>query len=338
MSKDAKKTVTYSQILKDIRAGRIEPVYFLVGPEKYFHDRIIEQLISAVFPDQASKDLNLTILYGTENEPAELLSAALDYPMLGDRKLVIAREFQSMPVSDEEGFLKYFKNPPETTCLVLSSNEDKKNKLYQEIRKSAVTVECKPVYENRIGDWIQNFCKESGYSIDNAAVQLLADHLGASLLSIEQELGKIFNYKTRERTIRAEDIEQITGISRQFNVFALQEALSQKDLKRSLLVSSHLIQSGEKIVRLIPVLFAFYRKLLLAAHLRQKGLTPVQVREQMHMSEFQYRGITAGLNKTDFKQIKSVIRLLQNVDIQAKSSSISELTMLQMLCYKICRL
>lgn len=328
----------YNQVIKDIRNGKIEPVYFLVGPEKYFHDRIIEQIVITLFPDQGSKDLNLTILYGTENEPGEVLSAALDYPMLGDRKLVIAREFQSMPVLDEEGFLKYFKNPPSTTCLVLSASEDKKNKLFQGIRKSAVTVECKPIYEDKVGGWIKNFCKESGYSIDDVSVQLLADHLGANLLSIEQELGKIFTYKTDNRTIYADDVEQITGISRQFNVFALQDALSQKDLKRSLLISRHLIQSGESIVMLIAVLFAYYRKLLLAAFLRKKGLTPAQIREQMRISDFQYRGITAGLNKTDFEQIKRVIHLLKKADIQAKSSNISELSILQMLCYKICRL
>ena len=331
-------TANYNQILKNIKAGKIEPVYFLIGPEKYFHDRIIEQLISTIFPDQGSRDLNLTILYGTENEPGEVLSAAMDYPMLGDRKLVIAREFQSMPVSDEEGFLKYFKNPPATTCMVLSASEDKKNKFFRDIRNSAVTVECKPIYENQIGGWIQSFCKENGYSIENSAVQLLSDHLGTSLLSIEQELEKIFNYKTGERAIHAGDVEQITGISRQFNVFALQEALSQKNLKKSLLISSHLMQSGENLVRLISVLFAFYRKLLLAAYLRRKGLTPVRLREQMRMSEFQYRGIAAGLSKSNFKQIKNVISLLQNVDMQAKSSGISELSLLQMLCYKICRL
>ncbi|HGY55565.1 MAG TPA: DNA polymerase III subunit delta [Caldithrix abyssi] len=329
---------SYNQVIKDIRAGKIAPVYFLVGPEKYFHDRIIEQLVSAVFPDQGSKDLNLTILYGTENDAGQLLTAALDYPMLGDRKLVIAREFQRMPVSDEESFLKYFKNPPASTCLVLSAAEDKKNKLFRTIRESALTVECKPVYESQIGGWIQSLCKEQGYSIEGAAVHLLADHLGTNLLAIEQELAKIFNYKIDDRSILAEDVEQITGISRQFNVFALQEALSKKDLKRSLLIGSHLMRSGQSITMLISILFAFYRKLLLAAFYRQKGFTPAQIREQMHISEFQYRGIAAGLSKTNFGQIKSVIGYLQDADIQAKTSSVAETSLLQMLCFKICRL
>jgi len=330
--------VNYSQVVNDIRAGTIAPVYFLIGQEKYFHDRIIRQLTEVIFPDRGSKDLNLAVLYGTENDASQLLSAALDYPMLGERKLVLAREFQRMPVSDEESFLKYFKNPAATTCLVLSATEDKNNKLFRTIRQLAVTVDCKPVYENQIGNWIQTFCKESGYSIEAPAVRLLAEHLGANLLSIEQELSKIFNYKTDDLPIRAEDVEQITGISRQFNVFALQDALSQKNLKKSLQVSSVLLQSGENITRLISVLFAQYRKLLLASYLRQKGMTPNQIRERMHLSDFQYKKITAGLAKTNFEQIKQVIHLLQNADIQIKTSSISEPSVLQMLCYKICRL
>jgi DNA polymerase III delta subunit len=153
---------------------------------------------------------------------------------------------------------------------------------------------------------------------------------------IDQELQKISNYKVESNAITIEDVEQTTGITRDFSVFALQKSLNVKQLKTSLSISKRLLESGENINVVIAVLFAHFRKLLTAATMKQKGNNINQIKEMMKLSDFQSRDIVTGMTNYTIVQIKSAIRLLHELDISVKTSAVSDIPGLQMVCYKIC--
>jgi len=330
--------ISVNSALKKINAGEIDSCYYLSGWEKFFHDQISDLLIQKIFPDKGGRDLNLLILYGSECSLSDILSAAVSYPMLSDRKLIIVREFNKMKITDAEELEKYLLNPVKSTCLVLASQEAGRSKIFKTIQSHTCSVDCRPIPEYKTDDWIKEHTRQKGYSIEAGAVQFLVNNIGASLLNLNQEIEKIISFKNDDTPITVDDLEQTTGLTKEYGIFALQNALSARQTGNSLRISQRLIESGENINAIIAVLFAYFRKMLIAASLRSKGNNASQIRGQMQLSEYQARGILRALSNFSLLQIKQVIAILQDTDMGVKTSAFSDGPGLQMLCYRICNI
>ncbi|MGD9900004.1 MAG: DNA polymerase III subunit delta [Calditrichaceae bacterium] len=327
-----------NSIVKSIQNGQIAPIYYLVGKEKYFHDLIIRTLEQEIFPDPSAKSLNLSLLYGTESTLAEVISASLAYPMLSNKKLVIVRDLNRLDISDPEYFEKYLKHPLDSTCLVLSSEETGKTKIFQTIKKIAITVECNPIRDNNIFQFLKERSKQSEIAIEDPAIHFLIDHIGANLLNLDLELEKVRNYKGDQSLITVDDLSVTTGISKETNVFALQGALARRQLTLSLQISKKLLDSGENINAIVGFLFGFFKRAVIVASLRKLGKSRVQITAEMKLPEYQLKDPFESMVHFSESQIDSIIGILHEMDLAIKSSSIKPDAAIQMLCYKICRI
>jgi DNA polymerase-3 subunit delta len=326
------------QVLQKIKSGQIDPLYYLHGAEKFFHDQVIETLDSTIFTDKGSRDLNLTVLYGTENTLSELLSAVLSYPMLANYKLVVVRDFDKMKISDVESLNKYLHNLQMTTCLVLSAEEKGRMKIYNTIEQVAHSIECKPIPDYKVVAWFTNYCQQQKINIEPQAINFLINQVGSNLLTLNLEIKKVLDFKNDDSTITLEDLEQTTGISKEFSVFALQNALSNRQLDHAIKICNNLLDAGQNINLIVSVLFAFFRKILIALSLIQKGASRKQIALDMGLTEFQFKDIYSATSKFNPEQIHKIIHLLHDIDIASKTSMINERPGLQILCYKICRI
>ena len=329
--------VSFFDRIKELDKGEIAPIYYLVGQEDYFHDRFIQKITQVIFPDRAARDLNLTVLYGTEDTLQQVLSAAASFPMMADRRLVIVRSFNKMSIGDPEVLSKYLQHPQKTTCLILSASEDGKARIYREIREKAVLVPCKPIREYQIAGWLVDLAKSKNIELSPEAAQMMADHLGPHLLALEKELDKLRDFKGEGVRITLQDVAEVTGTSGA-DIFALQKALAVRDLNKSLSISKRLLESGTDLININAVLFAYFKKALIAASLKKRRRTQDEIGRELKMAPFQLKQTMMAVNNFDYKKLKEIIKLLSELDIQSKTSSVSPAAALQMLCFKICRL
>ena len=325
------------QVLKEIEAGKWEPVYILIGAEKFYHDQIIHLLSQKMFADQGSRDLNEVVLYGTENTLAEVLSQATSYPMLADKKLVIVREFEKMKIQDAEFFNQYLKKPAPFSVLLLSIGEVPKNKFFQSLSRLPAAVDCKPVPESRMPQWLMQYARQLGYPMEADAAHFLIANVGPSILMLKNELEKLINFKGEPAAITIDDVQNTSGMYREANVFTLQKALSRRQLAKSIEISHLLLESGADETMINAVLFAFFRKLLIVATLRRQKLSPAQIKQKLHLYDFQLRDFMDALRFFNFEQVKKVIVLLHRFDLGQKGIQAENRDNLEVLCYKICR-
>lgn len=68
------------------------------------------------------KAFNQTVVYGKDTTYGEVLSLARQYPMMGDKQLIIVKEAQDLKLNEEESdiLLKYIEQPVESTILVFA--------------------------------------------------------------------------------------------------------------------------------------------------------------------------------------------------------------------------
>jgi DNA polymerase-3 subunit delta len=221
--------MTFEQIISDIHKKKYAPIYFLMGDEPYFIDMISDTIEDEVL-DETEKAFNQIVVYGRDVDIDTVATHAKSYSMMGGYMVVIVKEAQDL--KNIEDFEKYIDVIPSTTILVFDykyKKLDKRRALAKKIDKVGVLFESKKLYDNNIPGWIQGYLSEKGYGITPKAAQMLADFLGTDLHKIRNELEKLIIAVPRARTLNDEDVERNIGISKDFNISELQNALGRRD-------------------------------------------------------------------------------------------------------------
>ena len=157
-------------IVSDIKSGTIKPIYFLMGEEPYYIDKISDYIEEHVL-DEAEKGFNQQVMYGRDASIEDIVSAAKRYPMMAERQVLIVKEAQDLSRNIEK-LVSYAENPQPTTVLVLNykyKKLDKRKKLHKAIAKTGVIFESKKLYENQVADWIRRVLSGKKYSIEPKA-------------------------------------------------------------------------------------------------------------------------------------------------------------------------
>lgn len=336
-----KDTNLYLEILKDVRNKNFKPVYFLMGEESYFIDLITDAIIENALTDD-ERDFNQTIMYGADiDNYGTVVNAAKRYPMMAPRQLVVVKEAQQ--VANIELLSFYLKQPLTSTILVINHKHGvvKGKKLLSEIEQVGVLYESKKLYDNQLPAFINNYVAASGRTIENKAMQMIADYIGSDLNRLTSELDKLRISMGEAKTrITPEDVERNIGVSKDFNNFELLNAIVTRNVFKANQIVNYFERNPKNnpFIVTISVLFGFFSNLMLAffaADKSEQGL----MQELKLRSTFQSRDyITAMRNYNAFKCI-DIIALLRQYDARSKgigaTSNTTEGEMLRELVFKI---
>ena len=135
--------------------------------------------------------------------------------------------------------------------------------------EKCVVFESKKLYDNKISAWILSYVNENGFTIENSATAVLAEYLGADLSKITNELDKLMLVVKKEEQITTKLIEYHIGISKDYNVFELQNALGKKDVLKANRIINH-FSANPKDYHIVPVLstlFSFFHGFIKACYI-----------------------------------------------------------------------
>lgn len=256
--------MTFEQILSDIHNKKYAPVYFLMGEEPYFID-VISDTIEEEVLDEAEKAFNQIVVYGRDVDIDMVATHAKSFSMMGGYMVVIVKEAQDL--KNIEDFEKYLDVIPPTTILVFDykyKKLDKRRALAKKIDKMGVLFESKKLYENNIPGWIQSYLSEKGYAITPKATQMLTDFLGTDLHKVRNELDKLIIALPKSKKIDDADVERNIGISKDFNVFELQNAIGRRDIMKANQIVNYFGDNGKDNPLLVTAisLYGYFTKIL----------------------------------------------------------------------------
>ena len=266
--------MTYEEIVKDIKDGNVASVYCLMGEEPYYIDKLEEFITERVMPME-NRDFDMDLLYGSDVDAVRIVDSCQQFPMLGEKRLVVVREFQQMRTS-HDALAEYAKNPSPTTVLVLchkNSNLDKRKTLGKNIDKVGVVFESKKIYEKSLPSFIQRYLKASGKDIDVKASQMLVEYVGADLMRMSSELDKLLIAMPKgESRVSASLVEAQTGMSKDFNNFELIAALSQKNKSQAAKIVKYFGSNPRSFAlpSTLSVMFTFFSDLMQAYYSPEK--------------------------------------------------------------------
>ena len=250
------------KILTDLRKKVYKPVYWLEGDEEYFIDQVISFAEHSILsPEEAS--FNQTVFYGRDAAWADVVNAAMRYPMFAEKQVVILKEAQSM--RDLEKLEPYISKPLDSTILFIAYKNKKvdgRTKLAKLLKEKAVYFTTKKLYDSELPEWTQALIRSKGFTITNKALFLLIDHIGNDLNRLNNEVDKLVLNLSDRKNITEDEVENYVGISKEFNVFELQQAIAQKDLYKAIRIINY-FEANPKAAPLpliFPSLYNFFSK------------------------------------------------------------------------------
>ncbi|HJU46424.1 MAG TPA: DNA polymerase III subunit delta [Chitinophagaceae bacterium] len=250
------------KILNDWKKKQYKPVYWLEGEEEYYIDKLVHYAEHHILSG-AEAGFNLTIFYGKDATWAEVINACRRYPMFSDKQVVLLKEAQHMKELDK--LTAYIDQPLASTIFIVGHKEKKvdgKTKFAKLIKQKAEYFLSEKIKDYKLTDWISNLVYTKGLNMSPKAVALLADHIGNDLSRIENEIEKIQLNIGERKTISEDDIEKYVGISKEYNVFELQDAFGKKDLARAIRIIQY-FESNPKAAPIqltLPSLYSFFSK------------------------------------------------------------------------------
>jgi DNA polymerase III subunit delta len=330
--------VKFDQIIADLKNKIYSPVYFLTGEEPYFIDSIsdfIEENVLSV----TEKEFNQTVIYGLDTDVQGLMSLARRYPMMSNYQVVIVKEAQN--IDEIEDLLPYIENPLSSTILVICykfRKIDRRKSFAQKIAKNGVLFESKKIYDNQTGNWIESYLKQNGFTITPKATAIMADYLGNDLGKIVNEASKLMLNIRPGELITESHVEQNVGISKDFNVFELQNAIGEKNVLKANRIINYFAANPKEnpLVKVITILYSFFSKLLIYHQLTDKSRN--QVASALGVNPFFIGDYEKAARNYNLAKLRQITAYLREYDLKSKgfdNVSASDGELMKELLFKI---
>ncbi|MFI3330647.1 MAG: DNA polymerase III subunit delta [Rikenellaceae bacterium] len=339
----------FSSIKKDINAGKIAPIYVLMGEEGYFIDELVDILTEKILPED-KKAFNQIVCYGKDTEVGAVINMARQMPMMGGKQVVILREAQTMRGVDKLSL--YSASPSPESVLVVAhkdKNIDKRSQFYKHVASKGVVFESVKPRDYELGDFLSSLIKSKGCTIDAKALAMLTEHLGVDISKISNELTKLLTFLPEGTTqITADHIQDNIGISKEFNNFELTKALSEKNAAKALKIAAYFAANSKNYPMLVTlgIMFTHFQRIFVLNY--QKWLT--RTKGKPMPSDMELCGmlkLKSPFFLTEYKQaaalypnakVFAILGLLREYDLKSKgmgAGSASEGDLMRELLLKI---
>lgn len=336
----AKQELTYESVVRSVQNREFKPIYYLMGEESYYIDRISDYIASQVLAEE-QKDFNLTVMYGSDTNIANVLTAAKRFPMMSDYQVVIVKEAQNLKNIDDLSF--YLKKPQPQTILVFCHKNgvlDRRKKVIADVERVGVLFESKKLRDYQLPAFIVNYVRNHKSSIDEKAAVLLAEFIGSDLNRMAGEIDKLMmSMPEGQSRITPELIERNIGVSKEFNSFELRSALIEKDVLKANRIAKYFNENSKAnpIQKTLATLFGFFSNLMLAHYAPEKSESGVMEILGMRQS-WQVKEYMAAMRVYSARKTMNIISAIRQTDAKSKgvgNSSISDGDLLRELIYYI---
>jgi len=327
------------RIIKDIQAGNIKPIYFLMGEEPYYIDKLSEYIENNILQEH-ERDFNQTVLYGRDVTIEDVVGSAKRFPMMADRQVVIVKEAQELARTIEK-LESYAVNPQPTTVLVICykyKTLDKRKKITKTLDKVGVVFESKKLYENQVGDWMKRVLAGKQINIEPKAIAMFVDFLGNDLSRIANEIDKLAIILKPGETITPAIIEENIGFSKDFNPFELRKAIGERNQLKAYQIADYFAQNPKDnpIVLTVGLVFGFFTQLLQYHGLKDKS--PANVAKTLKVNPYFVKDYDVALKNYPMKKVSAIVSTLRDVDVKSKgvgANNISQHDLLKEMLVKI---
>jgi DNA polymerase-3 subunit delta len=265
------KRVSLSDLDTLLRKKKIEPVYFFYGEEDFLIEETLEALKAVLFKDEVEQATSTVVLYGAETTLGAIVSAASEHSMFAARRLVIVRQFEKLRKESTKEkqaahlteFAQYLRNPLATTTLVLTAGALDKQELKKEPYSWLEKVSYEFVSPKSGAEFAEQYAARLGWRLTPEALRNLDTFVGNATRELSSEIQKLINYagERADRTITGQDVLNALAVLKEYDVFALQQAIAERNLRQATGIALKILDKEGTPVPIVNYFTLFFVRL-----------------------------------------------------------------------------
>jgi DNA polymerase-3 subunit delta len=163
--------------------------------------------------------------------------------------------------------------------------------------------------------------KRLGFVLEPAAARVLVDRMGANPVRLRNELERLALWAGEGGGVGAADLEAMISDTSEAAVWALSDALLERDPAKAASIAERLVSQGENATGLIYGLASRLRKACTAAAQLEEGVPPKQVESGLGMHPYAARQLVARLGKTDLDHLREATFALADLEVWCRGGA-----------------
>ena len=316
--------MTYTEFYDQLKAGKLNNVYFFYGEEAYVKADALAKLRAAIL-EKGSEAMNETVFEGGTAQ--DVMEAADQLPLFSDRRLTVVYDFPPLlprKARDEESetakIIDWLPRAPETGVVVfyLRSEGDGRKKLYKKLNE-VCGVEFALLTEVEAARWAVRRAKGLGCAMDGSTAEQLVFMVGRQLMGLDGELQKLCAYAMDRGRITGEDLEKAVTPSGECTVFQMIDAAAAGKPLEARRLTRHLVDRGESRLGVAAMVTRQIRILTHASMLREDAL-----QKALDMSPYAARRAKRQAERLDPKKLRRAYEAAVDIDFQVKNGKLRE--------------
>ena len=314
--------ITYESVMHDLQQRKFRPVYYLMGDEPYYIDKISDWIAENVLQPE-ERDFDQTVLFGSDVNASQIVDAAKRYPMMSEYQVLIVKEAQN--VKNVEALEKYMKAPMPSTILVLCHKngtiDGRKREYVKAIQQAGILFESKKLRERDLPGFIERYLKAQEASIDPKSTQMIAEAIGADLSRLTGELDKVLlSLPEQDRRVTPQVVEDQIGVSKDYNAFELRDAIVNRNIEKANRIIKYFDENPKAggLYALLPMVFNYFQNLMLAFYCPQKGSQEALAKWLDMKSPWGARDYLTGMQNYSGMKVMQIISKIREIDAKSK--------------------
>ena len=330
--------MTAEELIQKIEKGAIDPVYFIYGEETFFHTEILAALNRQLITDD-NREFNLETFDAKSCAVSDWLGGAKTFSFMGGTKLVIVHNLQEADFKDAEieSLLSYLADPAPGTCLVMIADRiDKRKKPFKTLATLQGAIECLAPNEAMLTGWLKKRAQSQGYRLSNEAARIMVNRVGNKVGFLACELDKALTYAGESLEVSEEVVAEVVGEIKMENVFALTEALKEKNAGEALRLLHNQLEHSEEPLKILGTIAWQFRLIWEVKQYQRKKLPAVKIAEKMATKLFIVEKALKHTGNFTINQLRKGFELLTQADRELKGSGRNPRLILESLVLSLC--
>lgn len=314
-------------------------LYLLHGDDDFSRDEELARVRRRA-EEGPMGDLNTTLLSGDDLALEQLIQTCDTLPFMGERRLVIVRGLLGALPADARrepmpALLNYLERMPESTALMLIEDGFVKAshpvyRLVQERPWGFQKAFQRPRPGSQLNLWIQQRARGKGTQIEPGAAALLAAAVGNDLRLLEMEMEKLALH-AGGGPIGEADVEAVVSGNFESDIFALVDALGERDGGRAHAQLHHLLLKGENALGVLSMMARQVRLLLQLKDLQTRGADDSVIQKNLGVHPFVLKKLHRQAPRFTLEQLLTAHRKVVETDWSIKRGRMEETTALDWL-------
>lgn len=324
------KSLTRAELERSLRQG-LEPLYLLVGPERYLRRAAAQQITETALSATLIREFNESSFSLLTDSVQSAIAAAEQLPMMSDRRVVRVRDFARLRDADEDVLIAYLNNPSPSTVMIFTADDlDKRKRSTKALLDACTVVDFSPLKDSEARAWVKSYLKSLKTAADDQALSEIINLVGTDVQTLANELDKLASAAVDTGSISLELVDELIGRTRELSNFELGDHLLANNRKRALETLHRLLDDGAEPVMLIGLIAGNYHRLALGKHLLARGGRE-EVFRNISMPPFKRDAYISTLQRSDAKKIARGIQLTAAADLAIKTSQATPRLQLELL-------